>query len=110
MLLVKYSDNWADEMDISGFNVLAEDQWNAHLAIAKKVFEENGSITYGVGTNEDVEFSSFKQYLSRFKVITITDEEAATLSKLFGVGKYPTYGYGFLPLEQIEMRAEDTDE
>lgn len=43
MLLVKFDDNWADEMDVSGFKLFDNlDAWNAAIAWFK---EEKGLLT-----------------------------------------------------------------
>jgi len=94
-LLVKYDSNWADEMDIEGFKVFTDEQWEDHQKAFQKRFKEDKVYTYYVGTNEEIEYSSFKEFMRDFKVSEITDEEAAVLEKLFD--NLSTRGYGFFP-------------
>lgn len=93
-LLVKYDSNWADEMDINGFKVLTDKQWEKYQRDFKKHFKEE-CYTYYVGTNEEIEYSDFEEFRNNFNVSEITDEEAAVLKKLFA--NLSTNGYGFFP-------------
>lgn len=94
MKLVKYDSNWADEMDIDGFKVLTNEQWEKYQQDFKKHFKEE-CYSYYVGTNEEIEYSDFDEFISDFKASEITNEEAAVLEKLFD--NLSTYGYGFFP-------------
>ena len=93
-LLVKYDSNWADEMDIDGFKVLTDKQWEKYQRDFKKHFKEEW-YTYYVGTNEEIEYGDFEEFRNDFNVSEITDEEAAVLEKLFG--NLSKYSYGFFP-------------
>ena len=95
MKLVKYDSNWADEMDIDGFRVFTDKQWEKYQEDFKKHFKEDEGYTYYVGTNGDIEYGDFDEFMYDFKVSEITDEEAAVLEKLFD--NLSTYGYGFFP-------------
>jgi hypothetical protein len=95
MKLVKYDSNWADEMDIDGFQLFTDKQWEKYQKDFQKRFKKDKSYTYYVGTNEDIEYGDFDEFMSDFKVSEITDEEAAVLEKLFDNLK--DYGYGFFP-------------
>jgi hypothetical protein len=95
MKLVKYDSNWADEMDIDGFRVFTDKQWEKYQKDFKKLFKEDRGYTYYVGTNEDIEYNSFDEFMSDLKVSEITDEEATVLKKFFD--NLTTYGYGFFP-------------
>ena len=95
MKLVKYDSNWADEMDIDGFRLFTDKQWEKYQKDFQKHFKKDKRYTYYVGTNEDIEYGDFDGFMSDFKVSEITDEEAAVLSKLFDNLK--DYGYGFFP-------------
>lgn len=51
-LLVKFKDNWADEMDIEGFFVTTREDWENRVTLLKDNFPYG--LTYGIGTNEDI--------------------------------------------------------
>lgn len=81
-VLVKFSDNWADEMDIEGCRVYSKDSWEKYRKLAKREFKENGSYVYCVGTNEEIEYSSYKDFISCFEVKDITIGQYDVLEKL----------------------------
>jgi len=81
MILVKFEGNWADEMDIYGFHVMSEEQWEykkneiKHTPFPEEVY---------FGTNEYETYETPEEYLRNFKVIEITEIEAEIISRLFG--------------------------
>ena len=79
--LLKFRDNWADEMDVSGFVVYDEDEYKAWL---DKIPE--GEFTYGIGTNEEIEYSSKGEFLNSVAITTtnLTPEEVQFFFKFFG--------------------------
>jgi hypothetical protein len=75
--IVKYADNWADEMDIQGFMVIPEKelkQWKKRIP---------SRFTFGLGTNESIEYQSKKQFLDTVMIEKITTEKAMVLFELF---------------------------
>jgi hypothetical protein len=97
--LVTFHDNWADEMDIEGYRIFSEDDWKNYRKYAKKEFEENGEYTYYVGTNEDINYNSYEDFMGNFEVKTISKEQVDVLEKLEldgGMGFFPeNIGEGF---------------
>jgi len=83
-LLVRYRDNWADEMNVEGFEFFNKDEWPDIVAgIADKPFEVM------VGSNQFIEYKNRADYLTHLKVTEISEEEYQTLVRLLGDG----YGY-----------------
>lgn len=80
LILVKQNENWADEMDLEGFFITTQEDFNGHLSEAKKAIP----FTICIGTNEEVEYTRFADYANSFKVESITEDEYQTLKKLFG--------------------------
>ena len=71
-LLIRYKDNWADEMDLRGLAVITYQNWEVIKTIAQKFFSKKiGGWTYYVGTNEDIKFESYEDWLCRFKVVVL---------------------------------------
>lgn len=68
-MLIKYSDNWADEMGLEGLFVCSSDEWEAYKETVKKYFESRDSYIYYVGSNEDIEYNSADELLSTFAVV-----------------------------------------
>ncbi|AVH85411.1 hypothetical protein RsoM2USA_484 [Ralstonia phage RsoM2USA] len=82
-ILVKFSDNYADEFDVDGFMVIDKDQFNKEVALIKRMFDEYGEREFYFGTNESFNYGDFDEWFSVFTVTDITDSEADVLSKLF---------------------------
>jgi NurA-like 5'-3' nuclease len=105
MLLVKFDDNWADEMDVSGFKLFDNlDAWNAAIAefkAEKEIVdgednEDNGYFEVCFGTNEYIEYETVEEFLTQFDITEISDAAAAVIETLFPEAK--SYGYGHFPL------------
>lgn len=84
--LVKYSDNWSDEMDVEGFRVFTEIEKNEYFKAFEKIFKYNikeyGSFEYGVGTNQQIEYKHFKNFERAFSVKEISKNEYIVLDDL----------------------------
>jgi len=109
-ILVKYSNNYADEFDIEGFALFeSEDLWNDHLKDAKNVFEGKKVVEQYFGTNESVMYDSFDEYVSNFEVFPITCEEAEFICKT--LAPFKTYGH-FLSIEpdDFDSAIDEDDE
>ena len=53
--LVKYSDNWADEMDIDGFALLTEELYDEFISMVNKICDllrDGETFEYYIGTNK----------------------------------------------------------
>ena len=83
-LLIRFNDNWADEMDISGLFILEEAAWIKIQDRVKKIIKLCGVWDCGIGTNENIEYDSFEQWLHSYTVVPITDEDANVLVKTLG--------------------------
>lgn len=88
--LLKFRDNWADEMDVSGFVVYDEDEYKAWL---DKI--PNRKFSYGIGTNEEIEYSSKGEFLNSVAVATtnLTSEEVQFFFKFFRHPSTKCIGY-----------------
>jgi hypothetical protein len=123
--LIEYDSNWADEMDIRGFCVMSEAQKDLYFDYFKKEFKQYNSYCHCVGTNEEIEYLSFKHFSDAFSIQRITLEEKQKIEFLFGIqsfiGDDPDLGpipddkllenhnyYGHFPWE--EFNYEETDE
>jgi hypothetical protein len=55
--LLRFSANWADEMDIDGHCVLSEEDYMEFTAAHEALIAISKSGSLRVGTNEDIEFT-----------------------------------------------------
>lgn len=93
MFLVKYEDNWADEMDIYGCAIMSEKDVDAYFKAFRKV---DASYSWYIGTNEEINFYSYEDFKHKFEIKEISPEEAKVLSK-FGFERF-----GLFPPEPEE--------
>lgn len=104
-VLLKWSTNWADEMDIEGYILTSKDKsddWK------KKLKTVDFSFSLQIGTNEDIEYSSGEDLISEVSLKNITDEEYTTLKKYFGMqGGHTEFWDG---LEYILEDLDDEDD
>jgi len=101
MLLVKFDENWADEMDVSGFKLFKSEQdWQKAIKKFKdeREIEDEEDCCFSIyfGTNEDNEYTSFSEFLNCFEVTNISDAEAAVLLTLFP--DLVQFEYGHFPI------------
>ena len=103
-LLVKFSGNWADEMDIVGFQIMSEDEWNFKIKEAK---ECQFPAEICVGTNQYVDFDTPEDYLNSFEIKEITEGEEKIIKRLILTkGSYCRSYYGEIPLMEGEAPKE----
>lgn len=92
MYLIKFSDNWADEMDVEGFVVLSEEDKNECFDFLKREYGEGGDVYFG--TNQYKEYKSLEKILEQYDIDEISEDEAKLLENFFGKRIY--YGYGHI--------------
>ena len=80
-VLVKWSDNWADEMNIEGFNIFTKTEWNEFKTKLKNAKKE---FTIGVGSNEDINYKDGRKLLSNLSAKEITEDESKIIKKFLG--------------------------
>jgi len=109
-VLVKWSSNWADEMDIEGVDIMRKTKWEA---LKKKILSKKNFCIY-IGTNEEIDYSSGEDLLSEIKVKRISPEEEKVVKKFIGSSFGHTSFLYILDEEESpdeeEMIVEDDDE
>ena len=94
MWLVKFADNWADEMDVEGFVVLnTKDFMNLmHLieSVAKKI-DEGHVFEWYVGTNEWIDYIRGEDFKASFSCEVVSEEHANVLKSLL-IGGFNKFG------------------
>ena len=99
MWLVKFADNWTDEMDIEGFSIMSTGQftqWARTVEEVAKKIDEGHSFKWYFGTNEWIDWETGKEFKEAFSCEVITDEEADVLKRLLleDFDKYGTFPSG----------------
>ncbi len=83
VVLVEFQDNWADECDFSGFQVMTLpdfEDWKSKIP--------EGEVNISFGTNEDNTYENKDAFLDTISVRVITEEEAWILRKLFPSSRF----------------------
>ncbi len=95
-VLVRFTDNWADEFDVDAMYVLPADEWEKKKQGLRDEWPANSTtLTYGefrgkpcfragFGTNQWIEYENIDAYLARFVVKEVSAEWAETFRKLCG--------------------------
>ena len=84
-VLVQTNDNWADEMDIYGYRILTIKQYENRLKELQEEFEESdGTYMWYIGTNEEIEYDNFDNFLESLTVTELTTSEAKSLKAMLG--------------------------
>lgn len=118
-LLIKTQNNWADEIDTEGFAIFTKEAYFSHLKQAEDAFAGDQEITIYVGTNEDIQFPDYKDYVAQIEVQEVNFTEVLILCKAFGIKvnsdhTKPFSHYGLMTLvssqELEDYIAENDDE
>lgn len=94
-VLVKYSSNWADEMDIDGFRMMTKDEYLAWVSDWTAYFKQldGDEYSYCIGTNEDIPYDDVEGFFNDFEEKYITEDQYNTFVLYFGKE------YGFFPVK-----------
>ena len=97
---VHYVDNWADEMELEGFALMDEKEYEHYTATVNAIIAdiENGlPFVYQVGSNEEIEYNNINGFLGAFEVSEF-EEYPEGIEMIFGK-KFPEFG--FFPYGQM---------
>jgi hypothetical protein len=83
--LVDWDDNWADEMDLRGFCIMSEKQMELYFAAYKKIFDQEGTLSVGCGTNQEIDYNTYKDFMRSFSWQEITADDKKRIEFLFGL-------------------------
>ena len=84
-VLVQTHDNWADEMDIYGYHILPRSEYDERIVELQEEFKESdGTYLWYIGTNEEIEYSNFDNFLETLTVTELTKAEAQNLIQVLG--------------------------
>jgi hypothetical protein len=112
-LLIRFKDNWGDEMNVTGFVVVAKDDWSKMYLKVVALFEK-ASWEFYFGTNESIEYNNLAHWEENFTTVELTDEEFQIITTLFktlgvrGIFDWPQFLLceGFFPYPSPEEFAE----
>ena len=93
MWLIKFCDNWSDEMDMEGFTILSHSDYTEYRSLlcdTAKMIDSGKVFELYFGTNEWNEYTSGEEFIRCFSVKAINPFEAELLKRLLldGCEKY----------------------
>ena len=97
---VHYIDNWADEMELEGFALMDEKEYEHYVATVNAIIadiESGQPFIYQVGSNEEIEYNNVDDFLSAFETSEF-EEYPEGIEMVFGK-KFPEFG--FFPYGQM---------
>ena len=94
-LLVKTSNNWADEIDTEGFAIFTKEAYFSHLKQAEDAFAGDQEIELYIGTNEEINFPDYKDYVKQIEVQELNFTEVLIICKAFGIKVNDNHLKGF---------------
>ena len=116
-VLLTYEDNWADEFDISAWQIVDMARWESlRDEFLEKVGENNFCCCFG--TNEEIDYDNASAFIDQISERLITTEEAKLIKKIFGVAgmgsidiigklQYGIEEYNFNDSDDMNMSDED---
>ncbi len=90
-VLVRFTDNWADEFNVDAMAVLPANEWETRKASLRAEYPEGTNRTNyqgkkvfeaDFGTNQSIEYENVDAYLARFVVKPVPAEWAKTFDRL----------------------------
>lgn len=97
---VHYIDNWADEMELEGFALMDEKEYEHYVATVNAIITDmecGQPFIYQVGSNEEIEYTNVDDFLSAFETSEF-EEYPEGIEMVFGK-KFPEFG--FFPYGQM---------
>lgn len=101
MWLIKFSDNWADEMHVEGFAVMSTKDFALFAQTVENVckkIDSGRTFAWYIGTNEWIEYYTGEEFKNSFDCTVIEDAQAMVLRSLLIEGKTR---YGLFPHIEI---------
>lgn len=105
-LILHYSDNYADEFDVEGYQAITKSQYDRIMMYMESYFITNRVYEWYFGSNEYICYQNYKDFFNAFSTTLISEDEYDTLMRL-GLG-----GHGTSPIDNLldKIYDEELDE
>ena len=94
-VLVKWSSNWNGEIDVSGFVIITQEEWDYYL----KDVTGTWYIKFEIGYNKEMYYRKGDHLLEEITATPLTEEEAdviiTTIGKSYGFTEFYTQLFYF---------------
>jgi len=108
-VLVRWSSNWQDEIEIEGLDIMRKSKWEA---LKKKIMMKKNFCVYA-GVREQINYASGEDLLSEIKVRKITPEEERIVKKFIGGSSFGNINFLYVmdePEEETVLGIEEDDD
>lgn len=88
--ILKWSDNWADEINAKAVQVIDEEQYKTfqkNVSLARKYSNELGTFEISIGSNEEIEYKNVDKFLKKVDIKEIPEKDVKILEK-YGLTKF----------------------
>lgn len=82
MKLIITNTNWADEMDVYGFEVVSDEAYKIYTEIIELALSTANNFEIYVGSNESITVN--QNYQQHFTITNLTSEQEKQLKNIFG--------------------------
>jgi hypothetical protein len=80
-ILVTYESNWADKIDVQASMITTIKEWKEICDQAKIAFTQCEKCSHYVGSNQEIEYYTYEEWLDCYTVKELTQTEYKVLSK-----------------------------
>lgn len=81
-LLLKYEDDWADEFEISAWQIIDANKWNSLKDKFLEKFKDN-EFSFYFGTNEEIFYSHGREFIDKIDIRVLTSDEVKMIKNIF---------------------------
>lgn len=109
MKIVVLSEDWADEFNADGFEIMTDEQYKEFDKAIEALPDDLEGQEFFFGTNEALQWHTKQQLRDSLKIRDITEEECDTITQALGMnGK----SYGLFPIstDALQDIVEDLKE
>lgn len=108
MILLKYEDCWADEFDVSSWQIVKADTWNSLKYNFLKKFKDK-EFSFCFGTNEEMFYSWGIEFINKIDIQILTSDEVKMIKKIFKCTQMGQFDFIDI-IEYAIDSAEESDE
>ena len=90
--LLSYKDNYADEFNVEGFQLMTEGDLENFKSKAIKCFDELGGYDFCIGSNETLRYDDHADFMSYITIKEISDIEYYVMRTVLD-----SFYFGFFP-------------
>lgn len=111
-VLVIYSANWADEINVGGSSLFKRSEWEEKVREVQRYYESSSEayLCHNIGTNESIEYHNFSRWLSNYTVVEITQNQATIMLELLTNYLFKRSCEKLFFFAEIDDEDEDEDE